>query len=243
MINIEPIPDDPLPPELVARGPAWIGAVSLGGCLSIGFFIMFLPAIGILVDFGFTPLQSFPILLVLAAVVSAIVLRRANRYSQRVNQKWNQRIGPIVERSRMAAKRYGYIESGDAASGRHRVTISHVDAIWPVEDVAFDGSGPNQIVRTLEEEYVYFCAGESSAEFEDVEDDTCFLKEVITLELGANLTHVEGVAMTGRRVPVGRDEIPARVLPDGLLAVGFAILDDPDVIRRLPPIRPAGAQD
>jgi hypothetical protein len=235
MIQIEPIPDEPLPPGLVAPGPAWIGSVSFGGCLSIGFFVMLLPAIGILRSFGITPLQSLPILMLIAAVISVITIWRATVYSRKLDESWKQRTEPASANARTAAKRYGYVPSSEGGSQRHRVTISRIDAIWSVDDVALDDLGPGQILRTLEREYIY-CAGDAFAELEDVEDGTFYLKETLTLELSGDLDYVESVAGSGQCVPIGSDEVPGKTLPDGLLSRGFAILDDPELIRRLPPI-------
>ena len=138
---------------------------------------------------------------------------------------------------RTLAKRYGYLPPAEGGSQRHRATISRIDAAWPVDDVALDDLGPGQIVRTAEREYIY-CAGEAFAdsEHDDVENGVFYLKETITLELSGDLDCVDSVAMSGRRVPIAGDEVAAAMLPEELFSVGFAILDDPELIRRLPPI-------
>lgn len=236
MIHIEPIPDDPLAPELVAHGPAWIGKVAFGGCLSIGFFVIVVgPGVAILRNFSITPLQSLPILLLVAVVISAITIWRANVYSRKVDEKWKRRMETTLAASKSAAHRYGYLPPPEGSRQRFRVKISHIDAIWPVDDVALDDLGPGQIVRTTEREYVY-CAGEAFAEHDDEGNGVFYLKETITLEVSGGFDGVDSVTMSGRRVPIGVDEVPARMLTEELLSVGFAILDDPELIRRLPPI-------
>lgn len=235
MIRIEPIPEDPLPRELVAPGPAWIGTVSFGGCLAIGFFVMLLSSIGILRNFGITPLQALPILFLIAVVISAVTIWRGNVYSRKVAERRKRRTEAITACTKAAARRYGYVPTPEGRRQRLRVTISHIDAVWPVDDVALDDLGPGQIVRTAEHEYIY-CAGEAFAEHDDLENGVFYLKETITLELSGDLDCVDSVAMSGRRVPIAGDEVPARMLPEELLSVGFAILDDPELIRRLPPI-------
>ncbi|MBL8849024.1 MAG: hypothetical protein JNG89_05045 [Planctomycetaceae bacterium] len=238
MIHIELIPDDPpTAPLPVAPGPAWFGTVSFGGCLSIGFFVMLLPAIGILRSFGITPLQSLPILLLVAVVISAVTIWRGNVYSRKLDERWKRRTETTFARTQAAARRCGYVPPSEGGSLRHRVTISHIDAIWAVEAPSLDDEGPACILRTAEGEHIY-CAGKPFQEF-----DCDFLNETIVMELTGDLDYVESATSDGERVIVADDVVPEDVLPDGIVGGGFAILDDLDVIRRLPPIRTPGASD
>lgn len=164
----------------------------------------------------------------------------ATRRRKRSETFWS-RFAEAAERSRRAARPYGYVPPLEGGSTRHRVTISHIDAIWPVECVVhgleLDIPRPSFILRTIEDEHV-FCGGEVFLQSlrEGFDEGVFYLRETVALELSNDLESLESVACSGRRVPVDRYDVLHEARPDFYRMLGVIILDDPEIIRLLPTI-------
>jgi hypothetical protein len=161
---------------------------------------------------------------------------------RRFDRDIERKFAAALKQARESTRRFGYRPLAEGGSQRHRVTISRITAIWPVDDLALEDLGPGYVLRTAENEHIY-CAGQAflDSEEEGFTDGVFHLAETLILELGGDLQYIETVKCQGRRVPVTGDEVPSGSLPTDYYMVSFAILDDPEIIRRLPPIPAATA--
>ena len=239
MIHIEPNRIDELQPiESGLPSRRWLPFGCLGALVFVLLFvIVFGPGVAILRDFGLAPVEAVPIMMLVATLVSVCTIWRARVLSRKVDERWKQRFEEAASPTRKLARAYGYAPASEGGSDRHRVTISNIDAIWPFDDAALEDLGPGYVLRTVEKEYI-FCAGEAFLESEGdgFEDGVFWLSETVTLELGEDLTFVLSAACRGRRLRVADDEVPQDVYPAGCYGPSFAILNDPEIIRRLPPV-------
>lgn len=240
MIHIDPLPDAPLP-DLIPRTRRPFPF----GCIEALFFVVLTPLVGGLLGFWFIQLEvlgklAFPIAFAVGAVCVIVTAKAAIRAVDRKFEcDTEQQFAAALNQARDSARRHGYVALPEGGSHRHRVTISRIITIWSVDGL--EDFGPGYILRTAESEHVY-CAGQAFLDSEDegYADGVFHLAETLTLELSDDLQYIEAVKCQGRRVPVMGDEVPIDVLPPLFYMVGFAILDDPNLIRRLPPVPDAG---
>jgi hypothetical protein len=210
------------------------------------FFLSLAPLLGGLLMFwfrrwGLSDEIALPVGFAAAAVVvvCGIIVGKAclRAVDRRLARDVEQRLAAALNHARDSARQYGYVRVSEGGPQRHRVTISHINAIWPVDDLALDDLGPGYVLRTTANEYIY-CAGQAflDSEEESHTDGDFHLAETVCLELGGDLEYIETAECQGRRVPVIGDEVPIDVLPPAYHLVSFAVLEDPELIRRLPPI-------